>query len=152
MSPHRTKPFEPAGIAHPHADAQPADVPLPPHTLPAPFRSIGIVGLGLIGGSLALAARRAWPKLRIAGLDHGAALEAARLLVAFDTLGDRVDVLKGAELVVLAAPVRQNAAVLRELAGALQDGVLVTDVGSTKRAILEAAGELPVGEGSSLNQ
>jgi prephenate dehydrogenase len=54
-----------------------------------------------------------------------------------------VDVLTGVELVVLAAPVRQNAAVLRELADALQDGVIVTDVGSTKRAIVEAAGELP---------
>jgi prephenate dehydrogenase len=142
VSPHRTKPFEPAGIAHPHADAQPPDVPHP-HTTPAPFRSVGIVGLGLIGGSLALAVRRAWPKVRIAGIDHGAALTAARLLVAFDTLGDRVDVLKGTELVVLAAPVRQNAAVLRELAGALHEEVVVTDVGSTKRAIVEAAGQLP---------
>ena len=121
VSPHQTTPFEPAGVAHPHADAQPADVPHP-HTTSAPFRSIGIVGLGLIGGSLALAVRRAWPKVRIAGLDHGAAL-AARLLVAFDALGDRVDVLKGVELVVLAAPVRQNAAVLRELAGALHEGL-----------------------------
>jgi prephenate dehydrogenase len=143
VSPHQTKPFVRAGIAHPHADGPRAASPGPPHTPPAPFGSLGIAGLGLIGGSVALAARRAWPKLRIAGLDHGGALEAARLLVAFDTLGDRVDVLRGVELVVLAAPVRQNAAVLRELADALQGDLLVTDVGSTKRAILDAAGELP---------
>ena len=49
---------------------------------------------------------------------------------------------RGADLVVLAAPVRQNAAVLRELAAALDADVLVTDVGSTKRAIVAAAGGL----------
>ena len=44
---------------------------------------------------------------------------------------------------VLAAPVRQNALVLRELAPVLDADALVTDVGSTKRAIVDAAGELP---------
>ena len=109
----------------------------------APFHSLGIIGLGLIGGSLALAARRAWPAIRIVGVDHGAALEAARWLVAFDALADAPDAVRGADLVVLAAPVRQNALVLRELAAVLAEDVLVTDVGSTKRAIAEAAGELP---------
>jgi prephenate dehydrogenase len=144
VSPQKTKPFVEAGHAHPHPETPPGHAPgALPHAPALPFRSVGIVGLGLIGGSLALAARRAWPRLRIAGLDHGAALEAARLLVAFDTLGEGVDVVCGAELVVLAAPVRQNALVLAELAPALDDGVLVTDVGSTKRATVEAARRLP---------
>jgi prephenate dehydrogenase len=138
----------PAGVAQPRVPgaAPPADAAdggSPAAGVDPPFHTLGIVGLGLIGGSLALAARRAWPTIRIVGVDRGAALEAARWLVAFDALADRPAALRGADLVVLAAPVRQNAIVLRELANVLDEEVLVTDVGSTKRAIADAAGELP---------
>ncbi len=149
MSPHQTKGFVHAGVAQPAAsgDQTGADAPDPAQRpaggVQAPFHSLGIIGLGLIGGSLALASRRAWPGIRIVGVDHGAALEAARWLVAFDALADAPESVRGADLVVLAAPVRQNALVLRELAVVLAEDVLVTDVGSTKRAIAETAGELP---------
>ncbi len=146
MSSLHTRGFVQAGVASTtpsdSATAPEPDAGAQAPAADAPFHSLGIVGVGLIGGSLALSARRAWPRLRIAGLDHGPALESARLLVAFDVLGDSVDVLRGADLVVLAAPVRQNAAVLRELAVTLDADVLVTDVGSTKRAIVAAAGGL----------
>jgi prephenate dehydrogenase len=147
VSSHHAKQFEHAGLAQPGTSKEPAPVGAPDPVLPAhspdlPFHTLGIVGLGLIGGSLALAARRAWPKLRIIGVDHGAALEAARWLVAFDSLADGLEVLPSADLVVLAAPVRQNATVLRQVAATLDDRVLVTDVGSTKRAIVDAAGGL----------
>ena len=134
-----------AGVAQPAAsgDQTGGDAPDPAQRpaggVQAPFHTLGIIGLGLIGGSLALASRRAWPGIRIVGVDHGAALEAARWLVAFDALADAPESVRGAELVVLAAPVRQNALVLRELAAGLAEDVLVTDVGSTKRAIAEAA-------------
>jgi prephenate dehydrogenase len=147
VSPHQAKQFVQAGVAQHQTpgDRSAADVPdAVPHAVGAgPFRTLGIVGLGLIGGSLALAARRAWPKARIIGIDRGAALDAARWLVAFDALFDRPEALREADLVVLAAPVRQNALVLRDLAPVLDDDALVTDVGSTKRAIVDAAGELP---------
>jgi prephenate dehydrogenase len=149
VSPHQTKEFVHAGVAQPAASSDQAQgdasdlAQRAERGVQAPFRSLGIIGLGLIGGSLALAARRAWPAIRIVGVDHGAALEAARWLVAFDALADAPDAVRGAELVVLAAPVRQNALVLRELAAGLAQDVLVTDVGSTKRAMAEAAGELP---------
>jgi prephenate dehydrogenase len=108
-----------------------------------PFRSAAIVGVGLIGGSLALALRRAWPGLRITGIDRGEALAAARYLVAFDALGDDPAAASGADLVVLAAPVQQNIVVLEALGRTLARPALVTDVGSTKRAIVEASGSLP---------
>jgi prephenate dehydrogenase len=145
VSPHQTKEFVHAGVAQPAASGEQAEGDASDRAQRAeggvqpPFRSLGIIGLGLIGGSLALAARRAWPAIRIAGVDHGAALEAARWLVAFDALADTPDAVRGADLVVLAAPVRQNALVLRELAPVLGEDVLVTDVGSTKRSIADAA-------------
>jgi prephenate dehydrogenase len=149
VSPHRPKEFVHAGVAQPgrsgeQAAADGSDAAQRGEGgVRAPFHTLGIIGLGLIGGSLALAVRRAWPAVRIVGVDHGSALEAARWLVAFDALADGPGAVRGADLVVLAAPVRQNALVLRELASVLDEHVLVTDVGSTKRAIAEAAAELP---------
>jgi hypothetical protein len=42
-----------------------------------PFQRVGIVGLGLIGGSIALRARRQWPSIHVAGIDHDTVLESA---------------------------------------------------------------------------
>jgi prephenate dehydrogenase len=107
------------------------------------IHSLGIVGVGLIGGSIALAARRAWPTLHVKGVDRGPALDAARFLTAFDYVGDDLAAVRDADLIVLAAPVRQNIAVLERLATLGDRAVLVTDTGSTKRATLEAAATLP---------
>ena len=104
-----------------------------------PFRSVAIIGAGLIGGSLALAIRRAWPSAHVAGVDRGAALDAARLLVAFDRLDETLAPVETADLVVLAAPVRQNIALLGEISRRVTTGTVVTDVGSTKRTMVEAA-------------
>jgi prephenate dehydrogenase len=107
------------------------------------IQRLGIVGLGLIGGSIALAARRAWPALHVKGVDRGAALDAARFLTAFDAVGEDLSALREADLIVLAAPVRQNIAVLQRLATLANHPMLVTDTGSTKRATVEAAATLP---------
>lgn len=109
------------------------------HASGPPFRSIAIVGAGLIGGSLALAIRRAWPEAHVAGIDRGAPLGAARLLVAFDRLDETLAPIGAADLVVLAAPVRQNIALLGDVSRHAAVGTVVTDVGSTKRAMVEAA-------------
>jgi prephenate dehydrogenase len=85
------------------------------------------VGVGLIGASIQQAARRAWPSITIATVDAG---------------GNVSDV-SGADLVVLAAPVRANIAILSSLAPFVAPAVTVTDVGSTKRAIVGAAQALP---------
>jgi prephenate dehydrogenase len=106
-------------------------------------RSIGIVGIGLIGGSLALAARRARHDVELFGVDRGEALARASAMGVFDRLGEGPSTLAGADIIVLAAPVRQNAALLAAVAEALPGPLLVTDTGSTKRAVLEAARALP---------
>ena len=107
------------------------------------FDHIAIVGFGLIGGSVALAVREAWPSCRIAAVDRPTVVDSAMRLNAADTGGDDVAVADGAELILLAAPVRQNISILRDLAGRVRGRAVVTDVGSTKRAMVEAARHLP---------
>jgi prephenate dehydrogenase len=107
-----------------------------------PFRRIAIVGVGLIGGSIALGVKRRWPAADVIGIDRAVVLETARRLHVIDRGGEGLDAVDGAQLVILAAPVLQNAAALQELPHHA-DCAVVTDVGSTKRSILEAARVLP---------
>ena len=136
------------------------------------FRTVGIVGLGLIGGSIALAVRGVWPAVRIVAVDTPAVLAAARRAGAIDAGSEDLDVVAeadvvflaaarsagaidagsedlgvvaDADVVVLAAPVRQNIEVLRRLAGRVKPLAIITDVGSTKRDIVGAAAALPAG-------
>ena len=113
--------------------------------VPPVFGTVGIVGLGLIGGSIALAVRDAWPTVRIIAVDTGAVLAAARSAGAIDDGSGELDAVAGADVVVLAAPVRQNIEVLRRLAGRVNPSAIITDVGSTKRDIVGAAADLPAG-------
>ena len=107
------------------------------------FRTVGIVGLGLIGGSIALAVRDAWPSVRIIAVDTPAVLDAARRERAIDEGSDELDVVASSDVVFLAAPVRQNIKLLRSLAGRVNPSAIITDVGSTKRDIVGAAASLP---------
>ena len=84
----------------------------PPEAQPPIFAKIGIVGLGLIGGSIALAAREIWPSSLVIGVDNKDVLETAMRLHAIDVAADDLIVLAEADLVILAAPVRQNIALL----------------------------------------
>ena len=129
-----------------HMPREPRRLPLaqPGHGGGSPiFPKIGIVGLGLIGGSLALAARERWPSGMVIAVDDKAVLEKAMVRHAVDVAADDPVVLAEADLVVLAAPVRQNMALLGELSDHLPGSAVITDVGSTKRAMVEAAKELP---------
>ena len=107
------------------------------------FQKVGIVGLGLIGGSIALAARQIWPASLVIGVDNKDVLETAMRLHAIDVAADDPYILAEADLVILAAPVRQNIELLRDLDDNVTQPAVVTDVGSTKRAIVEAARALP---------
>jgi prephenate dehydrogenase len=121
------------------------------------FGAVGIVGLGLIGGSLALAIRERWPSTVIVGVDRPEVLADARdrclvSHVASDAralaLGefDRcLDLDRHLDLVILAAPVLQNISCLREIAAAITYPLLVTDVGSTKEGIVSAAHDIASG-------
>ena len=110
---------------------------------PPIFQRIGIVGLGLIGGSIALAARELWPASLVIAVDNKDVLETAMRLHAIDVAADDAVVLAEADLIILAAPVRQNLMLLETLDEHVRQPAVVTDTGSTKRAIVEAARSLP---------
>ena len=110
---------------------------------PPIFQRVGIVGLGLIGGSIALGARQTWPAALVIGVDRKDVLERAMLLHAIDVAADDPIVLAEADLVILAAPIQQNLEILQELPDNVSGAAVITDTGSTKRAIVEAAGALP---------
>jgi prephenate dehydrogenase len=115
-----------------------------------PFPSIAIVGLGLIGGSIALGVRERWPASRVFGVDSepvlAHALGAGAIERGFETIG----ALPESSLIVLAAPVRQNIDLLRQIGsvGRVPSDppdrpTIITDVGGTKRDIVNAARALP---------
>jgi prephenate dehydrogenase len=110
---------------------------------PPIFQRVGVVGLGLIGGSIALAARKTWPAGLVIGVDRKDVLERAMVMHAIDVAADDPIVLADADLVILAAPIQQNLEILCELADNVAGPAVVTDTGSTKRAIVAAASKLP---------
>lgn len=102
---------------------------------------IAIVGVGLIGGSIGLAARqRASGASSITGWDPDRhALEGAVLLGAIDRAADSLeDACQGADIVVLASPVGTLATNAERALAVVGEDAVVTDVGSTKRAIVDA--------------
>jgi len=115
-----------------------------------PFERVLIVGLGLIGGSTALALRRAGFEGEIVAYDMAPAAKQALTAGTVDALHDRALEAGGAragDLVVLATPVGATVEILRGPARHLAAGVVVTDVGSTKRAVCAAWDEQPAQPG-----
>ena len=104
-----------------------------------PFERAAIVGVGLIGGSLALAARAAGLVGEVVGIGRSEAnLAVARARGIVDsTVRDLADV-PPVDLVVLAVPVRSTASVVRTLLPHLRPGTLITDVGSVKGEVVAA--------------
>lgn len=102
------------------------------------FKRVAILGLGLIGASMALAARRAGVAERIAGYDIDPHARArARALELVDELtSEPGPAVAGADLVVLAAPVGACGSLAAEIAPHLAIGTIVTDVGSVKVAVI----------------
>ena len=100
-----------------------------------------VCGVGLIGGSFALGLRKAGVVERIVGIGRTAsALERARELGVIDEVAtDWASALDGADLVLLAAPVGQMGSIMAAMAPHLAPGTVVTDAGSTKRDVIEAA-------------
>lgn len=100
-----------------------------------------VCGVGLIGGSFALALRAAGVVTEIVGMGRTqAALIDAQLRGAIDTIGhDWADAVAGADLVFLAMPVGQVASVLAAMAPYLSSTTVITDGGSTKMDVVTAA-------------
>jgi prephenate dehydrogenase len=107
---------------------------------PPPFARATVLGVGLIGGSFALALRRAFPSVRVAGWDRGEVLDRAIERKMIDRASaDLADACRDADLVYLALPIEESIRRLPEIAAAAGAGSLVTDSGSTKTLVCEAA-------------
>jgi prephenate dehydrogenase len=102
----------------------------------APFERIGIIGTGLIGGSIAIAARRQWPAIRVMGTPSRQCELPAGMLDR--TVSDIVELAAEVDLVILGVPVTVMPDMMQTLARAGTTAV-VTDVGSTKRGVVTAA-------------
>ena len=119
-----------------------------PDTQPL-FKRIAIIGLGLIGGSLAAAVRSNGLAQVVVGADkRPEETELGKELGVIDEVARSIqEAVQGADLVVLAVPVRAIRAVLEELRPWLGEDAILTDVGSTKTSFVEDVkavfGELP---------
>jgi len=112
------------------------------------LRRISVLGVGLLGGSIGLAAKSMLSGVEIVGYGHRkVTLERALEVGAIDRLAIQVtEAVEGADLVILCTPVGIFEGLLRELLNALKPGAVVTDVGSTKRSVVKLAEEnLPSG-------
>ena len=105
-----------------------------------PFARVAIVGMGLIGSSLARSVRATMPTVRLCVTDADPGVRAR--LIDLDLADDVADsagaAVIEADLVVLCVPVGAMAAVAAEIAGDLAPGAVVSDVGSVKGAVLDA--------------
>lgn len=106
--------------------------------------TIGFIGLGLIGGSLAKGIRKAFPQHKLYAWNHRRssiepALAEGVLDGIFDAPGEEFAVC---DLIFLCAPVEQNAYYMKLLAPYLKEGSIISDVGSTKTMIHEQAAAL----------
>jgi len=113
------------------------------------FKNMCIIGVGLIGGSLARAAKLAGVVGKVTGTGRSQAhLEEALNLGVIDEFDlDFKIAIKSADLIVIATPVGAIQSVLEEIKDSIPENAIITDVGSTKGSVLEAAknvfGELP---------
>lgn len=112
------------------------------------FNSICIIGLGLIGGSLAKAIKKSYPKCRITVVDRDMdSLDAALSLgVAHRVTASLSSGVKGAGLVFLCTPLNTIPSLMEEVFPYLGKDTILTDVGSTKGDIMEKAGSMTSGK------
>lgn len=97
-----------------------------------------------MGGSLALALKEKNPPQKIIGITRTrATLDAALARGAIDVASDQLDAARDAEMIVLGAPVRTILKQIPQLEKIARDGALILDMGSTKRAMVQAMNQLP---------
>ncbi len=107
------------------------------------LRKIGIVGPGLIGGSIALALKSANIRAKIIGIGHRQnSIDRAVEFGAIDEGYLTLEKLNGCQLVIIATPISLIKSAIDSLADILAPGAVVTDVGSTKRQICKWGGKL----------
>src|SRR3954447_23719151 len=106
------------------------------------FDRVALIGIGLIGSSLARALRRDSPETEIIACARRAETldTVRRLAIADATTHDPAQAAAGADLVVIATPLSAYAEIGERIAPALEDGAIVTDVGSVKQAVIRDLG------------
>src|ERR1044071_2187854 len=106
------------------------------------LKKIAIIGLGLIGSSIAHATRRGKLAAEIAGHDASTdVVERARVLGFCDSLHDDVaGAVRGADIVILSTPVGAYKAIAQEIVADLKPGAILSDVGSVKSAVIRDVG------------
>jgi prephenate dehydrogenase len=111
---------------------------------PVQFQKITIVGVGLLGGSIGLAARRAKLAGEVAGFVRRAgSLKDCEKVGALDyATTDLLAAVSNADLVILCTPLAQMAPLTRQLLPALPRGAIVTDVGSVKAGVVHELGAM----------
>lgn len=96
-----------------------------------------IIGVGLIGGSLALALKKSGYCRTVIGIGRSAAnLELALQRGVVDEVSHDLSAVKGADMVVMATPVGSTENVCRQIVGHLHEEAILTDVGSVKKAVV----------------
>ncbi|HWQ40146.1 MAG TPA: prephenate dehydrogenase/arogenate dehydrogenase family protein [Burkholderiales bacterium] len=108
------------------------------------FKKLAIVGVGLIGGSVAARLKRAGRVDRVIGVgrSRGNIARALELGVIDEAAEDPALAARQADLVLIAVPVQQTIRVLERLKGAARAGTVITDAGSTKRDFVAAVREV----------
>ncbi len=106
------------------------------------YDRVALIGLGLIASSMFWAMKRAGLAGEVAGYARSAETRGiARDIGLCDVVCDSAaEAVEGADLVVLCVPVGAMAAVTQEIASSLKAGAVVSDVGSVKRAVIDAVG------------
>lgn len=101
---------------------------------------LAVIGVGLMGGSLALAARREWPDVQVVGYDSDEEVLAEALArgVLSERAADAREAAAGADLVVISTPVRSIPRLVQECLAADPAPRLITDLGSTKTQVLRS--------------
>jgi len=113
-----------------------------------PFERVAIIGMGLIGSSLARAIRVRMPTVALVGTDADAAVRArvAEIGIVDDVADSAGAAVVDADLVVLAVPLGAFEAIGLEIAGELSPGSVISDVGSAKQIVFDSlARVLPPG-------
>jgi len=106
-----------------------------------PLRHLVVIGTGLIGGSVALALKRAGAVGRVTGVGRSRENleQASELGVIDDWSHDIAEAVKDADAVLVAVPMTAFAAVFAAMAETLPEDCVVTDAGSTKQSAIDAA-------------
>lgn len=105
------------------------------------FEQLGLIGCGLMGGSFALALKRAGLVKRVVGYSKSpSTTERARAMGVIDVEApSALLAISGADIVLIAVPVSATEASFRSIKHLVNDDMLIMDVGSTKREVIDAA-------------